>query len=121
MPNEDDNSKLILRRGMAEQGWHEPYGYLPPVAKEPFQWRPKSDAPPKTPEERAGIWAGRVRLGIVLLITGSLALLALKASVQGFKAEGVSMEPTLHNGDSIVINRRLTRRRTSGCSTGRRS
>ena len=105
MPNEDDDSKLVLRRGKAEHGWHEPSGYVPPVRKEPFQWRPKSDAPPKTPEEHASVWAGRVRLGIIALVTVSLGLLALQASVKGFRAEGVSMEPTLHDGDHIVVNR----------------
>jgi signal peptidase I len=104
----DDEEKLVFRRGMAEQSWHTPSDYVPPVPKEPFNWRnalPKSDAPPLTPEERAGKWASRVRMGITVLVVASLSLLALQGSVKGFKAEGVSMEPALHDGDHIVVNR----------------
>ncbi len=51
------------------------------------------------------MWASRVRLGIAVLVAASLTLLALQGSVKGFKADGVSMEPALHDGDHIVVNR----------------
>jgi signal peptidase I len=108
MTENDDDDKLVLRRGMAEHVWHEPSDYVPPVPKDSFDWRavlPKSDAPPATPEERANRWAYRVRMGIAVLIAASLAVLALNSSFKGFRAEGVSMEPTLHDGDHIVVNK----------------
>jgi hypothetical protein len=104
----DDEERPVFRRGIAEQNWRAPSDYVPPVPKEPFSWRgalPKTDTPPQTPEERAGTWASRVRLGIGVLVAASLTLLALQGSVKGFKADGVSMEPALHNGEHIVVNR----------------
>ena len=53
MTNEDDD-KLVFRRGMAEESWHTRTDYVPPVPKDPFNWRrviPQSDAPPDTPED----------------------------------------------------------------------
>lgn len=105
---DNDDDKLVLRRGMAEHVWHEPTDHVPAVPPDSFDCRqalPKSGAPPDTPEERASKWASRVRMGIAVLVAASLAVLAINSSLKGFRAEGVSMEPALHDGDHLVVNR----------------
>lgn len=39
------------------------------------------------------------------LILAGVIFLALQATVQNFRVEGSSMEPTLHNGEYVVVNK----------------
>lgn len=98
--------RIVLRRGKAEHGWHTP-SYLPPERQEGFRWR--TTAQPsvvkETQPEESAVWGRRVRVAFVFLVTISAGLLAVQTSLKGFQAHGVSMEPTLNNGDRIIVNR----------------
>ncbi len=100
MPDKDEE-RVVLERGMAEQEWHTP-GYLPPLPPKPLLKRlPRLRLPDWTEET----WAKRLRAGVVILVVVAVVLLALQGSFRGFKADGVSMEPTIHNGDHLIVNR----------------
>jgi signal peptidase I len=104
MPKEDEG-KFVLRRGMAEHDWYTPSDYAPPAPKEGFRWRmPEVEISAPTVEQ-AERWAPRFKLAALVLVVVALSLLTLQMSVKGFEARGVSMEPTLHEGDRIIVNR----------------
>jgi signal peptidase I len=46
-----------------------------------------------------------IRIGVIVVVVIACVLFALQASLQGFDAEGVSMEPALHNGDHLIVNK----------------
>jgi signal peptidase I len=96
-----DEERVVLERGMAEEDWRTP-GRVRPLPPRPFFKRlPRVRLPDWTQET----WAKRLRQGVVALVVVALALLALQGSLKGFKADGVSMEPTIHNGDHLIVNR----------------
>jgi signal peptidase I len=96
-----DEERVVLERGMAEQDWRTP-GYVRPLPRRPLLKRlPRVRLPDWTEED----WAKQLRLGVIILLVAGAALALLFASLKGFKAEGMSMEPTLHNGDHVIVNR----------------
>ena len=107
---DDKREKPVLRRGMAEPDWQATDG-PPPASLDPIRLDVKRDLPPiqaapqETPAERREKWARRARWGVAGIVTLAALLFILQASLQGFHADGVSMEPTLHNGDHIVVDK----------------
>jgi signal peptidase I len=85
----NDRPTIILRRGARTHTWRI----------EPGQ----AIAAPR-PSRREN-WYARARFATTVAIAMSLAVLAVQSSVKGFEAHGVSMEPGLHDGDHIFVNR----------------
>lgn len=101
----DDNEKFVLRRGMSEHDWYTPSDYVPPVPKEPFRFRvPQVEIPTPTVEGAERL-APKLKIAAGALVIVAISLFCLQASLKGFDAHGVSMEPTLHEGDNIIVNR----------------
>lgn len=104
MPKKDEE-RVVLRRGMAEHGWREE-GYHPPARPEPFRWRaPKPFAEPAAVPEVALKLHHWGKYAVTALIITALAVVTFWVGFRGFHADGVSMEPTLNNGDRIIVNK----------------
>lgn len=104
MPKKTEE-KVVLRRGIGEHGWHTE-GYRPPARYEPFRWRsvqPVADTVP-VPEAaiRAYRWGKLALSGVIVL---AVVITLLLVSMRWFKADGVSMEPTLQDGDYMFVNK----------------
>jgi signal peptidase I len=98
---DDDEERVVLERGMAEQDWRTP-GHVRPLPRRPLLKRlPRVRLPDWTEED----WAKQLRLGVIILLVAGAGLALLFASLRGFKADGMSMEPTLHDGDNLIVNR----------------
>jgi signal peptidase I len=54
---------------------------------------------------RGRTWAERARLTTAAVLFAALTVFVMQESVRGFEARGVSMEPTVHDGDTIFVNR----------------
>ena len=90
MPDKDEK-RVVLQRGRAEEEWHTP-GYVPALPPKPLLKRlPRVRLPDWTEET----WAQRLRQGVIVLVVVAVLLLALQGSFRGFKADGLSMEPTI--------------------------
>jgi signal peptidase I len=98
--DDKDDERVVMERGASEHEWHTP-AYVPPLPAEPWYRRFR----PRLPDWAEEDWAKQLRIGVLVLLVAGLGLLLLFGSLRGFKAEGVSMEPTLHNGDHVIINR----------------
>jgi signal peptidase I len=73
----------------------------------PFQ---PYDLPPAAPEPARATGGGGGRLVREILETGLLTLLiflGIKLVVQNFRIQGASMEPTLHDGQFLLVNKML--------------
>ena len=85
----NDRPTITLRRGARTQTWRIEPGQA--IA-----------APRPSRREK---WYARAWFAATVAIALPLAILAIQASVKGFEARGVSMEPALHDGDHIFVNR----------------
>jgi hypothetical protein len=95
MPDKDEKP-VVLERGMAEQEWRTP-GHVSPLPPKPLLKRlPRARLSDWTEET----WAKRLRQGAIALAVVAVLLLALQGSFRRFKADGVSMEPAIHGGDT---------------------
>jgi signal peptidase I len=100
MPDKDEKP-VVLERGMAEQEWRTP-GHVSPLPPKPLLKRlPRARLSDWTEET----WAKRLRQGAIALAVVAVLLLALQGSFRRFKADGVSMEPAIHGGDHLIVNR----------------
>jgi signal peptidase I len=95
-----DEERVVLERGLAEHEWHAPKN-VPPRPREPWY----RSLRPRLSDWSAYQYARQLRIGVVVLFVAGIALAILFGSLRGFKAEGVSMEPSLHNGDHVIVNR----------------
>lgn len=95
-----DEERVVLERGGAEHEWHTP-AYVPPRPPEPWYRRLR----PRLPDWAEGDFARQIRLGVIILLVAGLGLALLFGSLRGFKAEGMSMEPAIHNSDHVIVNR----------------
>ncbi len=55
--------------------------------------------------KRKGVWAVTAREMVETLLLAVLIFLAVHVSMQNFKVEGASMEPSLDNGEYLIVNR----------------
>jgi signal peptidase I len=85
----NDRPTIILRRGARSHAWRTETGQA-------------IEAPRPSRREN---WYARARFAATVAIALPLAVLAVQASVKGFETHGVSMEPTLHDGGRIFVNR----------------
>ena len=100
MPDKDEK-RVVLQRGRAEEEWHTP-GNLPALPPKSLLKRlPRV----RLPDWAAETWARRLRASVIVLVIVAVMLLALQGSLRGFKADGVSMEPAIHSGDHLIVNR----------------
>lgn len=106
-----EKKATVLRRGMSEHDWAQTEARPEPATPQPFRWeiprelQPGAPVPKEAPVERTKRWRKRLRLVVAVVIVLAGLLFVLQSSVQGFDAVGVSMEPTLHNGDHVIVNR----------------
>ncbi len=96
-----DEERVVLQRGMAEQDWRTPGHLPPPPPKTLREQLPRLRLPDWTEED----WARRLRAGVLVLLIAGALFAGLFASFKGFKADGVSMEPVIENGDHLIVNR----------------
>jgi signal peptidase I len=95
---------------MAEPDWRAS-DEQPTSPDQPFRWniprdlRPDQPQPAETPEQRVARLSLRLRAAVAALAIVALGLYVLQASIDWFQANGVSMEPTIHNGDHIFVNK----------------
>ena len=100
MPDKDEKP-VVLERGMAEREWRTP-GHVPSLTPKRLLKRlPRARLPDWTEET----WAKRLRQCAIVLAVVAVLLLALQRSIGRFKADGVSMEPAIHSGDHLIVNR----------------
>jgi signal peptidase I len=95
-----DEERVVLERGGAEHEWRTPSD-VPPRPRQPWYRRLRF----RLPDWAEGDFARQIRLGVIILLVAGLGLSLLFGSLRGFKADGMSMEPTLHNGDHVIVNR----------------
>jgi signal peptidase I len=95
MPDrEHDEKQPALRRGMYEYDWRATVD-SPQVAEPSFEHR----APKKSR------WLARWKLVLAGILGGLLVMLAFHASLRSFEANGMSMAPTVVDGDRMLVNR----------------
>lgn len=92
----EDEERIILRRGRVEHGWT------------PTDARPAAPPRPARKEERRERHMPFARLlpyagAAAFVLICILAFLAL--SFRSYEAQGMSMEPEVHNGDGVLVAR----------------
>lgn len=113
MANKNDKKKPpVLRRGMGEPDWAKTEATAKPAKRHPYDWgiprelQPGAPAKPaETPADRSKRLLKWFRIGVATVGALAILLFVAQASLKGFDANGVSMEPTLHNGDHIIVNK----------------
>lgn len=95
-----DQERVFLERSLREHEWRTP-AYIPPRPPEPWYRRLRLRLPDWTDYE----YARQLRIGVIVLLVAGLGLAVIFGSLRGFQAEGVSMEPGLHSGDHVIVNR----------------
>jgi signal peptidase I len=104
-----DNKNSVLKRGMADYDWYTSDNQPRQAAREPFRWGIPADlrpgAKPRPKGSSRAAWYRRIRLAVAAVVAIACVLFVAQASLRGFDAEGESMEPAVHNGDRIVVNK----------------
>lgn len=95
-----DEERAVLERGLTEHEWRIP-AHIPSRPPEPWYRRLR----PRLPDLGRSDAASQIRLGIIILLLAGFGLSLLTGSLRLFKAEGMSMEPALHSGDHVIVNR----------------
>jgi signal peptidase I len=108
----DKNKAPVLRRGMSEVDWAKTDAPVTPSKKHPYDWgiprelRPgASTKPAETPAQRSARLTRWFRIAIATVGALAVLLFLVQSSLRGFEADGVSMEPTVLNGDTIIVNK----------------
>ena len=102
---DENEGRVVLRRGMVEHGWRE--SSRPAVAARPQ--RPRVPRVPQLPSltfprlrlRRVAV-PRLLQIAIGATLGVALVLVALALSFRLFEARGESMEPGLHDGESLV-------------------
>lgn len=95
-----EGSDLVLRRGMAEFDW-----YISVPARQP------AIGPAVSLPQEGGFsgrllpWQRRLLLAGLVLAGFWALLLAFQGAFKGFQTNGISMEPGLHSGDRVIVNK----------------
>lgn len=107
---EQGKKNTILKRGVSEYEWRASANGPPlPAGPGRLDWNVPAGlepgAMPHVGRRRRSRWYWPVRIGVVVLLTAAVLALIAEASLRGFDAQGVSMEPAIHDGDRIIINK----------------
>lgn len=94
-----DEERVVLERGL-EHEWHAP-AYIPPLPPRPWYRRLR----PRLPDWSEYELSRRLRIGVAVALVSGVVLAMCFGSLRGFTAEGLSMEPALHSGDHVIVNR----------------
>lgn len=114
MANQSNDKKKapVLRRGMSDVDWGKTAETAAPPKKHPYDWGiPRELQPgaipkaPVSPDERAARRTRWLRIGIGGVAAVAVLLFLVQATFKGFDADGISMEPTLHDGDRLIVNK----------------
>ncbi len=57
------------------------------------------------PKRRKRVWSVTIREAVETLLLAVLIFLAVRASMQNFRVEGASMEPSLDSGEFLIVNK----------------
>jgi signal peptidase I len=89
------------RSGAAPSYWERPYPHADELSELRRRLREETVVVPK----RKRVWAVTLREMVETLLLAVLIFLAVHVSMQNFKVEGASMEPSLDNGEYLIVNR----------------
>ena len=84
--------------------------YVPPLLPA-TSWDQQLEPPPPSEGEPSG-WQGLkliLREGVETAVLSLLVFLLMRAVVQNFRIEGYSMEPNLHQGQYLIVNKAVYR------------
>src|SRR5262249_43809548 len=99
MPDKDEE-RVVLERGL-DHAWRTP-DYIQPLPRKLWYRRlPR----PRLPDFGGSQTARTLRLAVIISLVLFGVLFVLFGSLRGFQAEGMSMEPGLHDGDHVIVNR----------------
>jgi signal peptidase I len=94
-----DQDRVVLRRGMKEHDWRQPVDTPIEVPAPARARRLRLPAVPRVSVPRM------VSLAAIAGIAAAFVAVFLVFSFHGFRAQGKSMEPELHDGDHLIVAR----------------
>jgi signal peptidase I len=97
----DNGSPWLLKRSAYDDSWRVAAPYTPPAADAPFQWQ---TTVPDRPRRRA-VWIRRLQRAAVTVTVVAVTLFLFRSAFQGFRTDGLSMYPTLHPGERMLVSR----------------
>jgi signal peptidase I len=97
----EGHRELAPRTSAAPRYGDPPYAAVEELSELRRRLREETVVVPK----RKRVWAVTVREMVETLLLAVLIFLAVHVSMQNFKVEGASMEPSLDNGEYLIVNR----------------
>jgi len=97
----EGHREFAPRPGAAPRYWERPYPHAEELSELRRRLREETVVVPR----RRRIWAVTLRELAETLLLAVLIFLAVHVSMQNFKVEGASMEPSLDNGEYLVVSR----------------
>ncbi len=107
MADKDAKKRLpILRRGMSEHDWARSEDASQRTAP-PSRWNAPIDLETGAPRKRFGpeFRKKALRMSLFAIVLFGSLLWIIQSSVEAFQANGVSMQPGLHDGDVVIVNK----------------
>jgi signal peptidase I len=83
----------------------------PQMLPSPPRWGPPQTpaesyaSTPQAPEAQRGLWSRLLVEALETALLAALIFLAVRFSLQNFRVEGISMAPSLEDGEYLIINR----------------
>lgn len=97
----EERQEFAPRPGPALRPWERPYPHPEELSELRRRLREETVVVPK----RRRIWMVSARELAETLLLAVLIFLAVHVSMQNFKVEGASMEPSLDNGEYLIVSR----------------
>ena len=97
----EGRGEFAPRPGAAPRYWERPFPDVEELSELRRRLREETVVVPK----RRRVWAVTLRELTETLLLAGLIFLAVHVSMQNFKVEGASMEPSLDNGEYLIVNR----------------
>lgn len=97
----EGHRELAPRPSAAPRYWERPFPHAEELSELRRRLREETVVVPK----RRRLWAVTVRELAETLLLAVLIFLAVHVSMQNFKVEGSSMEPSLDHGEYLIVNR----------------
>jgi signal peptidase I len=97
----EGHREFAPRPGAASPYWERPFPDIEELSELRRRLREETVVVPK----RHRVWVVTLRELTETLLLAGLIFLAVHVSMQNFKVEGASMEPSLDNGEYLIVNR----------------
>lgn len=97
----DNGSQWLLRRSAYQDTWRIAEQYSPPVTGGPFEWQ--TAAPART--QRLMPLKRRLRRAAIFVTILAVTFVLFQTAFRGFRTDGLSMSPTLHPGERMLVAR----------------